>query len=217
VEEAKGKTLWEMWKDWWHGKKPETSAEQYFNPIKAKLGSSITVDEIDLNKLTFLVKEIEEYQLTYGKKQFKFTDYTIKAVPIDGEPVTAKLRVYPAENLGAVHQVVLLRLHDEIKYDPEFLPLLENNDFSLTNDQGQIEATFYRINDVTTPYNAQVSDLSEMGLEKTTRKYWDYWRETDDEAGQPTKEFFFVEEDGDSHQIRMWRGQEVHPSRVSVI
>jgi hypothetical protein len=79
---------------------------------------------------------------------------------------------------------------------------------------------------VTDSYKAEVSVLRDVNsdgrvdrdeVEKVRLEYWDYWRETKDEAGLPLRQYLFVEMDRDTGWFQLWRGQEIDPQRVLVI
>ena len=53
-------------------------------------------------------------------------------------------------------------------------------------------------------------------IEKRRVEYWDYWREVKDEAGQPRREFLFVEMDGENGWFQIWKGMEIDPKRVMI-
>ena len=74
-------------------------------------------------------------------------------------------------------------------------------------EDNKVQAEYTRINDVSSPYGAEVTTVRDVNLDKhVTRdeiekrrvEYWDYWREVNDEAGQPRREFLFVEMDGEA-------------------
>lgn len=222
------KTLWEITKAWWKRNfgtpdpPPLVPEEQVFNPYNAKIGkTTLTVDTLELRDKTFMVDTITEYKLNYGKKNFSFVDYSCKSVLHQGEQQSVVVRVYPSETKGIAHQVLVLSKWDELDYDEDFKKMLSDEQFNTMLD-GEIEASFWRINDVKTPYEAKTTHLSKNGDAVDTDAgenwYWDYWRETKDEGNTEFKEFLFVNWDkSDTGRFTISRGEEVGPSRISVL
>jgi len=224
---AEGKTLWEMFTGWWKRTfNPDPPVkpveEQHYNPLNAKLRetSTVTIDTLDLRKYTFVVQKIVTYKLDYGKKAFAFTDYYCRSTLQEGDPINIKIRVYPHDTPGRQLQALVFKQWDELDYDENFKILLDDQQFN-TEIDGEVEAEFWRINDVKTPYQAKTTELSKNGdaVDSSTGEtwYWDYWRETKDEAGTDFKEFLFVEWDkGDTGRFTIWRGEEIPQSRIFV-
>lgn len=226
-----GKTLWERFTGFWgwvFGKTEPTPTpvkQECYNPLKAKLKdrSSLTIDIMDLRKYTFVVDKIVEFKLDYKDQSFVFADYYCRSVLQEGDPVNVKLRVYPHDDPGRELQVLVLKQWDELDYDEDFKALLEDNQFNTMVDDS-VEASFWRINDVKTPYQAKTTALVNYAMKKGDSNiktiegeswYWDYWRETQDEGGTTYKEFLFVELDkGDTGRFTIWRGEEVPQSRI---
>ena len=111
---AKGKTLWEMLLAKVHG----PVELHYYNPLKAKVGSSILINDIDLRDFNFFIKEIRQYSRVLDGKQFLFVDYVLLARPLHGEDVWVRLRLNPVDDpeaaAGLTHTALLLRLYDEM-------------------------------------------------------------------------------------------------------
>jgi len=221
---AKGRTLWEMWT----GKKQPAVEERYFNPMKAKIGSAVAINDIDLKQCDFFVKEIREYKRTIEGKLFRFTDYVLHAQPLKGDAVVLRLRVNPTgQTDGApTHNVLVLRLYDEMAYDKGFHGVVTDTTKKIEVADNNVTQTYCRINDVQTFYKATVAvvrhanqdgKVEEDEVETIQVEYWDYWRETPDEAGNPTVEFLFVEMDTGSGWFQLWRGEEINPQRVVII
>lgn len=221
-------TLWERTKKWWNRNfgTPEapklTPEEQVFNPLNAQVDkSALTVDTLDLRDHTLMVKKISEYKLNYGKKNFAFVDYFCQSVLNQGDPVNVVVRVYPSETAGIKSQVLVLKQWDQLDYDEGFKDLLRDEQFNTMLD-GEIEASFWRINDVKTPYESVVSHLEKNGnvidVNVNEEWYWDYWRETKDEGGSEYKEFLFITWDkGDTGRFTIWRGEEIVSNRIFVL
>jgi hypothetical protein len=224
---AKGKTLWEMLMAKLHG----PVELRYYNPLKAKIGSSIMINDIDLRDYNFFIKEIRQYQRAIGGKPFFFVDYVLLARPLHGDDIWLRLRLNPVDDpeaaSGLTHTALLLRLYDEMAYDENLHKVVTDTTkkFEVV-ENGQVTEEYWRINDVATPYKAKLSILKdenkdgqvdEEEVEKEGLEYWDYWRDTKDEVGQPLRQYLFVEMNTDTGWFQIWRGQEIDPQKVLVI
>jgi hypothetical protein len=223
---AKGRTLWEMLLD-----KLKGPVEfQYYNPLHARIGSAVTLDEVEWRDLNFFVLSIQEYNRTIGGKEFRFVDYTLVARPLGGDKVLVRLRLMPVDDpdqvAGVAHHVLLLRLDDDMPYNEGLHQIVKDNakKFQVREDD-KVQAEYVRINDVSTPYKAEVTVVRDVNLDKRVTRdeiekrrveYWDYWRELKDEAGQPRREFLFVEMDGENGWFQIWKGSEIDPQRVMI-
>ena len=221
---AKGRTLWEMLLD-----KLKGPVEfQYYNPLRARIGSAVTLDELEWRDLNFFVVSIQEYRRTIGPHEFRFVDYTLVARPLGGDKILVRLRLMPVDDpnqaAGVTHHILLLRLDDDLPYDKNLHKIVKDGTkkFQVLEDN-KVQAEYTRINDVSAPYGAEVTSVRDVNLDKhVTRdeiekrrvEYWDYWREVNDEAGQPRREFLFVEMDGDNGWFQIWKGSELDPKRV---
>jgi len=217
------KTLWEMLK----AKVAGPVELRITNPLKLKIGNSVRIDELDLKDFHFTVKRIMEYKRTIGGSDFFFTDYDLVARPLAGEEVKIRLRLNPMENpdkvAGLTHNVVLLKLYDELAYDEGLYKVVTDKTKKFeVNQDGVCTERYFRINDVQDPYRPAVTVVKEGDkdtddLRKLNLEYWDYWREEKDEGGTPFNQFLFVEMDKDDGWFQMWRGQEIDPQQVSVL
>jgi hypothetical protein len=173
---------------------------------------------------------IHEYKRTIGGREFPFVDYALVARPLGGDKVLVRLRLMPVdepdEAAGVTHHVLLLRLDDDRPYDRGLHQVVGDGTktFQVREDD-KVQAEYTRINDVSTPYKAEVTIVRDVNLDKhVTRdevekrrvEYWDYGREVADEAGQPRREFLFVEMDGENGWFQIWKGGEIDPKRVVV-
>jgi hypothetical protein len=224
---AKGKTLWEMLLEKVHG----PVEFDYYNPLKAKIGSFVTIDELDLHDLDFRVQEIREYRRTIGGKEFLFADYVLLARPMGKDEVLARLRLNPVEDpdraAGQTHNALLLRLDDEMAYSKDFHQVLtdDTGKFQVLDD-GQVTAEYWRINEVHKPYKARVAIIKDTDhnkkvekseVEKVELEYWDYARQIQTPGGQPAVEYLFIEMDKETGWFQIWRGQEIDMQRAFVV
>src|SRR5438477_623677 len=72
---AKGKTLWEMLR----AKMAGPAESRVYNPLGAKIGSPVTVDDPDYEDANFFLVEIRQYKQIIGNQEFLFTDYVVLA------------------------------------------------------------------------------------------------------------------------------------------
>ncbi|HLJ91923.1 MAG TPA: hypothetical protein VKU02_01890 [Gemmataceae bacterium] len=224
---AKGKTLWEMLM----AKLQGPVELHYYNPLKAKIGSSIMINEIDLRDYNFFIKEIRQYQRWIDGQQFLFVDYVLLARPLHGDDVWLRLRLNPVDDpeaaAGLTHTALLLRLYDEMAYDDGLYKVVtDTTKLFQVIENGQVTEEYGRINNVTTSYKAKLSILKDENkdgqvdegeVKKENLEYWDYWRDTTDPVGQPVRQYLFVEMNSDSGWFQIWRGQEIDPQKVLVI
>ena len=221
---AKGRTLWEMWT----GKNEPLVEEPYFNPMKAKIGSAVAINDIDLKQDDFFVAEIREYKRTIEGKPFFFADYVVRAQPLQGDAVVLRLRVNPTDqaDTGPTHHVLVLRLYDEMAYNEGFHGVVTDTTKKIEVADKNVTETYLRINDVQDSYKATVSAIRAVNQDGKGEKeeiqtvqveYWDYSRETPDEAGNPMVQYLFVEMDTSSGWFQLWRGEEINPQRVVIL
>lgn len=222
----KGKTLWEMLVDRFKG----PVEQRYYNPLHAKVGGSMTIEEPDLKDYNFFVKEIREYKRTIDGRDFVFVDYVLLARPLGQEDVRVRLRLVPVDEPdaagGMTHHALVLRLYDEFAYDEGFYKTVTDTTGKFeVSENDQVTEEYWRVNDVLDAYAAQVTILKDTNSDGTvsddeieTRQleYWDYWREIKDEAGQPLRQYLFAEIDQSDGWTQLWRGQEADAQRVLV-
>lgn len=223
---AKGRTLWEMLLD-----KIQGPIEfRYYNPLHARIGSAVTLDEVEWRDKNFFVLSIHEYKRSIGGQDFRFVDYALVARSLGEDKTLVRLRLMPVDDpdqeAGVGHHVLLLRLDDDLPYDEGLHKVVNDGTkkFQVLEDD-KVQAEYVRINDVGTPYRAELTIVRDVNrdkhvtrdeIEKRRVEYWDYWREVKDESGQPRREFLFVEMDGESGWFQIWKGNEVDPKRVMI-
>ncbi len=222
---ARGKTLWEMLLEWLAG--PQEF--KYYNPLRARVGSPVTLDTVELRDLNFFLREVRAYRRQIEGREFPFADYVLVARQLDGDEVVCRVRLVPAAGgagRGEDHDVLLLRLYDDRSYDEGLHNVVRDTTgkFEVLED-GHVTEEYWRVNDVLEPYKAEVAVLRDVNEDKTVQadeverlrlEYWDYWRETPDEAGTPSVQYLFVEMDADNGWFQLWRGQAIDPRRVTV-
>jgi hypothetical protein len=224
---ARGRTLWEMLMGHFQG----PLEFRYYNPLRAKVGSAILLDEIEFRDHQFSVKEIYEYKRTINGNAFLFCDYVLLARPLHQDEIVLRLRVNPvadpAKVAGPSYQVLLLwpfdslayneGLHQAVTDDTQKFQVIEN---------GVVQEEYYRVHDVASAYRARVAILRDEDsnqrvdadeVETMILEYWDYWRETQDDAGLPFTQFLFVEMNTANGWFQIWRGREIDPQRAFVV
>jgi hypothetical protein len=224
---AKGKTLWEMLVE----KLSRPPLEfQVYNPLQARVGSSVMIDDVEWRDLNFFLREIREYKRRISGKEFVFVDYVLRARPLRGNEVCIRLRLNPVDDPdrhgGLTHHVLLLQLDDDLPYSADLHRVVNDTTgkFQILQD-GQVREEFERIGGVSSPYKAQVAVLRDVNrdekvsqdeVERLRLEYWDYSREVKDAAGQAQQQFLFVEMNTQNGWFQIWRGQEIDPQRVMV-
>ena len=108
-----GRTLWNMFADWLKGPREL----QYFNPLKAQIGRSLTIDDIDWRDHTYILRQFREYKRSIEGREFVFADYVATERNTKGEESTIRIRLNPAEDAyhtGQQHHALLLSLEDDL-------------------------------------------------------------------------------------------------------
>jgi hypothetical protein len=224
---TRGRTLWEILLDKFSG----PSELRYYNPLKARVGVSVTIDTVELRDLNFFLQEIREYKRRIGPQEYTFVDYSLLARPLGGDDVALRLRLNPIADTqrsgGRAYHVLMLRLDDEFEYSADFEKLLNDKSgvFQIRQD-GVVTEEFERLHGLKSPYTATVSYLRDINqnhqierdeIDTLELKYWDFSREIKDEAGQPLEEYLFVEMDGQTGWIQIWRGCALDPQKILII
>lgn len=219
-----GKTLFEMLCDKMRG----PIELQVENPLKLKIGTCVTIKDIDYSGLVFNVQKILEYKRVINGKEFKFTDYMLSARPFDAEVVNLKLRLNPIADpdiaSGLTHSCLILKMYDELSYTEEFHNIVKDTtkQFQVLLDD-VVSENYWRINDVQDSYKTTVTMVendkatSRDELPQFKLEYWDYHREIVDEANQKLVQYLFVEMDADTGWFQIWRGMEIDTMLVSVL
>src|SRR4051794_23088055 len=142
----RGRTLWEILLDKFSG----PSELRYYNPLKARVGVSMTIDTVELRDLNFFLQEIREYKRRIGPQEYTFVDYSLLARPLHGEDVAIRLRLNPIADTqrsgGREYHVLMLRLDDEFEYSADFEKLLNDKTglFQIRQD-GVVKEEFERL------------------------------------------------------------------------
>jgi hypothetical protein len=223
---AKGRTLWEMFVDWTKGPREL----RQFNPLKAKIGGGLVIDDIEWRDRNFLIREIRVYSRRIEGQEFLFADYQATERSTKGDETTVRVRLNPtadAQYSGIPHHALLLSLEDDLAYDEDLHAVVKDTTkkFQILQD-GKVTAEFTRAHDLTEPYHAEVTVLADEDHNKRIDRdevktakldYWDYCRDVPDAAGQPEKEYLFVEMDAGTGWFQIWRGKEIDPRKVSIM
>src|SRR5207253_1831239 len=92
----------------------------YFNPLKAQIGRSVTIDDIDWRDRDFKLRQIRQYKRTLGGREYVFADYTLTERTVQGVETDVRIRLNPTADAGRGgedHHALMLFLEDEMKYD----------------------------------------------------------------------------------------------------
>lgn len=189
-----------------------------YNPIGAKVGGTMTIDDIDYVGLTFVIKKISE--LSIGRN--RFTDYELLARPIDSDDVRLKVRISPHND---EYSILLLKLYHESGFDQGLYDVVRDRNMKFVIDDAScnLHEEFWRINDIHSSHTSIVKVLVDSdgdgkvrADEVTTSKLeiWDYSRMTVlDEV--ELEEFLFVEMDNDA-MFQIWRGTAISAERIDI-
>lgn len=229
--DGKGRTLWQILTG--ANKKDMTPLElQYHNPLKAKLGVTLSFEFEDLNGINFVVEKIAVYKTVCNNKNFYHTDYLLKGVTLESDrPIRLRLRLVPNEDtsneLGCDVQV--LRLMDEFEWNADFY----NNVLSAENGEFHIDDVdppliYWRCDDVrSNPYHARVTLLSDDDgngivddneLDHYDIEYFDYSRiAINQDTNVEELEYLWVEKNDRTGYFTIFRGGKVHPDHIFII
>jgi len=232
MQKQRGRTVWEILVG---SNKPDTTPLElkYYNPLKAKLGMSVTMEfEDNLSGINFFIEKIAVYKTITNGKEYLHTDYVLKGVTLDApKPLRVLLRLVKHEDslnkLGCDLQV--LQVMDEFPWDEGFYENVLCNDarqFRVERDDAGNELrepiVYWRVDNVPDPYRADVTILSDqdgdgkVAEEELTRystTYWDYHREMDKSTAL---EYVWVEMDETKHFV-LYRGTQVTADQIMVI
>jgi hypothetical protein len=223
---SRGRTLWEMFTDWVGG--PQEA--NYFNPLKAQLGRSVTFDDLEWRDRDFKLRQILEYKRVIESREYVFVDYLLTERTIQGVETDMRLRLNPTgegDRGGEELNALMLFLEDEMKYDKGLHDVVRDPTgiFRIEKD-GKVEAEFTRLHGLHEPYKATVTILADENadgrvardeVEVRRIEYWDFERDAADAAGQPEKEYVFVEMDAKDGWFQIWRGRAFNPRKITVI
>lgn len=223
---SRGRTLWEMFTDWLAG----SQELKHFNPLKARIGHAVTIDDIDWRDRNFKLRELRITKRTIRGKKFVFADYVVGERTLKGEETELRIRYNPtadADRGGDEFHALLLSLEDEFEYSDDFHEVVSDPSgiFRIENE-GKVEAEFRRLHGLTEPYKAVVTVLADEDQNKKVTsdevnyqriEYWDFERDITDFAGQPTKEYLFVELDTVDGWFQLWRGSPLDTRKVMVM
>ncbi len=209
-----------LWDKLTKKKAPEVIVENtIYNPLGVRVGESVKINTVDLDKKNFVFKSPREVKRLIDGQKFIFADYDVQEL---SSKEILRIRLNPIENPDSqlTHDVVLLSpVGEGCGFDKNFYDgLLVNETFT------EGEAVYWRVNDVTQPWKAvtiTLQDLDHSGkIDKNEAisgelTYWDFWRETADEADNKVIEFYFVEMDGDGN-FTFWVGKQIDPLRIVI-
>lgn len=197
---------------------------EIFNPVKCKASSRIALDVLDRRERLYPLVALDEYVYRVDGKAFNFTDYVLAA-----EKETL-VRVFPktdpATRIESHDSVLFEQVHSQA-HDDGLIETLNHESGEFEWWQGDVmEAKYWRVDDARGGYEAQVTRHQDKDgdgkvqpdeREFRTSMFWDFSRETEDEAGQKTLEYLFVHQDQENGWITMWRGTPIANHAVSVI
>ena len=209
-----------LWDKLTKKKAPEVIVENtIYNLLSARINDAVKINTVDLEIDRFVVKTIREVKRRVNGQDFILADYDVASDKM------LRIRLNPADNPDSklTHDVILFaKLGDDMPYDKAFHEGLayEENKGEFTEG----DATYWRVNDQKKPWNAKtvvLRDLDNSGKVDTNEAvegeltYWDFWRNTKDEADNEVTEFYIVEMDGDG-VFTFWVGTQIDPLRIVI-
>jgi len=212
-------TLWEILTKKKEVEKPLESL--YYNPLELRIGNIVKIDTVDFENLNFSLNSLREVKRKVDGNNHTFVDYAFLAKPYDGDTVNRRLRIVPVENgdKGFNFDIILFNKISECGYDKPFHDGLNGQ-----QEFKEGEDTYWRVNDLLEEWVADVAILSDEDqsgkvdvdeIKYSKLKYWDFWRETEDDGGSKILEFYIVEMD-ESGYFQFWLGHKIDASRVIV-
>lgn len=238
--DGRGRTLLEILMGW--NKRDMTPLElQYHNPLKARVGNSIIFDhDLELKDINFFIEAIEVYKtavVTDGKSQDYFdTDYVLRGIARDmKKPMRLRLRLSPdpdsTEDVG--HKLILFRLYDEMAWDQDFHDKVLGDptmEFHVNYDDAGAQLadpwTYWRIDDVPTPYEAKVTILKDKDhdgvveddeLARRNCTYWDYSRIANGDKPENEQFLEYLTIEMNDRHFTFYRGREIKSFQVTII
>lgn len=198
---------------WWKDPPPEVQETKVYNPLNAKVGSSVVIDTLDYRGRNLFVKEVREVAVGGDK----FTDYVLVSKDTKGD-LTARLRLVPGAD------AVLLTLLEQMGYSEDFHNIVKDESGKFNVEEDGRTDEYWRVADVKIPHTAVVTtmqdddgngrvDANEVKTENV--EFWDYSRLTQIEGVQK-EEFVFVEMNGENGWFQIWRGVQINPDSVRV-
>lgn len=192
-----------------------------YNPVELRVGSAISIDQIDITKLLFVVNGIVEWSVGDNR----FVDYCALAKPIDGDDVKIVLRVSPNPNdTSTGFKCLLLRPYHEESYSKSLHDIVRNASGEFVVNEGcEDEEKFWRVGGVHASHRASIKALadpnndgrvSEAEVMRSSSEFWDYSRLTPVDGVQ-MEEFFFVSMNSNGW-FNILRGFEVDPDRITI-
>ena len=237
--DGRGRTLFEILTG--RNKKDQRPVEfQHHNPLKAKVGGFITIDEEpDVADIRFSVDAIAVYETKIGSKSFFHTDYYLKGTALDAsEPIRYRLRLIADENVENKLRcrIQLLRLYTTMEQqeaeesnfasvlsDPEGVFYIDYDDEGNQYTKEQ-RPTYWRIKGIIDPYHASVvfmkdtdgnGSIDDEELERSNMTSWEYHRDTTVDSVK-TREYLSIEMNDETGFYTFLRGGEVLQSQIGV-
>jgi hypothetical protein len=215
---------------WWP-KDPPLEAKVY-NPVSekadkpCKVGSAVSIDNLDYRKLQFVVKEIRENSVSMGGGLNKFTDYALQARNGSGGDVWVRLRLIPDPDTTTrlSHRAIVLSLYDEMAYNEGLHGVVKDESGKFVVDDKDVHDEFWRVNDVKMSYTSDVTSMKDENndgridpneVKHEQVEFWDFSRMTTIE-GVEVEQFVFVEMNKENGWFQIWRGTDINPESVSV-
>jgi len=204
----------------------ETEESKVYNPIKARVGCSVSINELDYRGLNFFLKEIREYVVRKDNRKHRFVDYVLLARPLGKEDVSVRLRLVPAgSEEDFSHRAMIMTSYDSLAYDNGLDDTVRDDTKQFVVTENDQEDIYWRVNDVGTSYEATIFTLKDENgdgkvdsneVNKAKIEFWDYSRMTEID-GVKVEQFLFVEMNKETGWFDLSRGAEINSTNVDVI
>ncbi len=223
--DPRGSTLWEMFLQWMKSRRsgePAVSSAALANPLDWMPGTPVSLNAVHGPEFANALTRVEELRHVIRREagqEFHFVDYVLRVSPRDATPFAVRVRCLP-DGQGGWNRL-LLRLHDEFGFAADFLEVLNDPSgvFTVEDESPDAalpaeEVSFQRLNDVSGPWSAALvrqraepaaGENGDSAAASGSMEYWDFLHTRADE----TEEFLFVELDGSTGWIQIWRGGRV--------
>jgi len=223
-------TLYEILKKWVKKSEPKKDAPcpcelQIYNPLQARIGCAVTVDDVDLKRIGFFVQGVRELTVLLGGKSYPIAEYLLVATPLEGEAMEVRLRVTPAgkdDSGGLGYRILILHQWDSLAYCDGLLEAVKDPTkiFKIDNDSLNFHAEFFRVNDVGDSFKATCKSITakEYCVQTSEIEFWDFSRMTHIDSVE-MEQFLLVEMNTDNGWFQLLgppRGYEISPDRVSL-
>lgn len=225
--------------------RPVEQEVKFYNPLNIGIGKVIEIKYPEYDGKDFRIENVYEYTRELNGRTFIHCCYDLVSKS-GGTAERVRLLANPIKGASAEdaypYSLLLLKLDHEQQWDDSMTPVLEDacdnkqwvvDDDGKDDDGNQVREpyhdVYYRLNDLVDPYEAEVAEIEDEDgngkfdpseVRTRTVTYYDFARQVEDVPGVENTEFYIVEKDGSVEEegyITMWKGDEIDPSRITVL